>query len=32
MFVRRIMLDKDAEGRKRRADTKEHHLYVQKAI
>ena len=31
-FVRRIMLDKDAQGRKRRADTKEHRLYVQKAI
>ena len=26
------MLDKDAQGRKRRADTKEHRLYVEKAI
>ena len=26
------MLDNDAQGRKRRADTKEHRLYVEKAI
>lgn len=31
-FVRKIMLDEDARGRKNRLDAKEHRLYVEKAI